>query len=508
MFIPLRHENMEGRRWPVISLALILINLVVFLGTHWQIDDQSAQGSDVPAHILMLAGMHPELTMPPDVQEFVTTFQQKHPGTWSEIKSETRDVADAWDARIRLMEDRSALQREMDSLVEQYSRAKTETILGQYAFTPAHPHAITYITANFLHGGWLHLIGNMWFLWLAGAILEDTWGRVIFPIFYLVAGVAALQFHAWFNPGSSVATLGASGAVAALMGAFLMRFPKTKIEVALVLGLRSLTNLALGKGIRFKARAVWLLPLWLLMEIFSGTIFGQGSGVAHWAHVGGFVFGMLGALVIQKTGLEAQANEAIEQKVSWSADPLMVQASECAEQGRVDEAIAKLNEYVKSKADSADAYALLQQLTWRKGDRAGHREATTKLCQIHLKQQDKEAAWRDYEELQNVGGGDLPPATWIELCRYLEEQQNLDRAVGEYEKLAVAYPKDKQSILALIAAGRLSLKRLNRPDDALKFYQAAEASPVPHLDWDTNIQNGIAGAKAALSGANSPAAIS
>lgn len=506
MFIPLRHENMEGRRWPVISLALIAINFAVFLGTHWRIDEQSSQNSDVPAHILMLAAMHPELSMPEDVKDYVTSFQQKHPGTWNEIKSETRDVADAWDARIRLIEDQSALQREMDSLVEQYSNSKTETIVGQYAFTPAHPKAITYLTANFLHAGWLHLIGNMWFLWLAGAILEDTWGRVIFPIFYLVAGFAALQFHAWFNPGSAVATLGASGAVAALMGAFLMRFPTTKIEVALVLGLRSLTNLALGKGIRFKAQALWLLPLWLLMEIFSGAIFGQASGVAHWAHVGGFVFGMIGALAIRKSGLEAQANEAIEKKVSWSADPLMVQASEFAEQGKVDEAIAKLQEHVKTKPDSADAYTQLQQLCWRKGDRAGHHDATVKLCQVHLKQQDKEAAWRDYEEFKNAGGENLPPAVWLELSRYLEEQQNLEGAVSEYERLASAHPNDKQSVLALIAAGRLSLKRLNRPDEALKFYKAAAASPVPHLDWETNIQNGIAAANAALTGSAVPTA--
>jgi hypothetical protein len=242
MFIPLCHENNEGRRWPVISLALIVINLAVFLGTHWQMDDQNSKNSDVPAHILLLSAMHPDLSMPPDVKEFVISFQQKHPETWKEATSETRDLADAWDARIRLIEDKGALQREMDSLVEQFSRMKNDSILGQYAFVPAHPRAITYVTANFLHAGWLHLIGNMWFLWLAGAILEDTWGRVIYPLFYFAAGAAALQFHAWFNPNSNVPTLGASGAVAALMGAFLMRFPTTKIEVALVLGLRSLTN--------------------------------------------------------------------------------------------------------------------------------------------------------------------------------------------------------------------------------------------------------------------------
>jgi len=139
MLIPLRHENMEGRRWPVISIALVLINLVVFLATHGQIEDQSPKNGEVRAHILLLAAMHPELKMPPDVQEFVSTFQQQHPGTWREAQSPNRDVADAWDARIRLMEDQTALQQEMDSLVGQFSSAEQTSVLEQYAFTPAHP---------------------------------------------------------------------------------------------------------------------------------------------------------------------------------------------------------------------------------------------------------------------------------------------------------------------------------------------------------------------------------
>jgi membrane associated rhomboid family serine protease len=497
MFIPLRHENNEGRRWPVISLALIVINLAVFLGTHWQMDEQNSKDSDVPAHILLLAAMHPQLSMPPDVNEFVTSFQQKHPDLWKEATSETRNLADAWDARIRLIDDERALQREMDTLAEEFSKMKNDSILGQYAFVPAHPRAITYVTANFLHAGWLHLIGNMWFLWLAGAILEDTWGRLIYPVFYFAAGAAALQFHAWINPGSNVPTLGASGAVAALMGAFLMRFPTTKIEVALVLGLRSLTNLALGKGIRFKAAAYWLLPLWVLMEILSGSIFGGASGVAHWAHVGGFVFGLMAALVIRYSGVEQQASEAIDKKVSWTADPLIAQAGELMEHGKVDEAIAKLTEHLNTKPDSVDARTMLQQLYWRKGDTVSYQNEIVKLCQAHLKAQDKAAAWHDYEEFQNSGGEKLPAATWLELGRYLEEQQNFDRAVSEYEKLAAAWPAEKPSLLALISAGRLSLKNLNRPADALRFYQAASASPIPHLDWETNIQTGIKAATAA-----------
>jgi Rhomboid family len=81
-------------------------------------------------------------------------------------------VADGWDARIRLIDDQTALQQEMDSLAKQFSSAEQASVLEQYAFTPAHPKPIAYLTANFLRGGWLHLIGNMWFLWLAGATLE------------------------------------------------------------------------------------------------------------------------------------------------------------------------------------------------------------------------------------------------------------------------------------------------------------------------------------------------
>lgn len=115
----------------------------------------------------------------------------------------------------------------------------------------------------FLHTGWLHLIGNMWFLWLAGFILEDRWGRVIYPIFYLLAGIAASLFHVLFYHGSLAPVLGASGAIAALMGGFLVRFPKLKIEMMWFM---------LIFRVRFKAYAYWLLPMWLFMEIFYGSL--------------------------------------------------------------------------------------------------------------------------------------------------------------------------------------------------------------------------------------------
>ena len=492
MLIPLRHENMEGRRRPVISIAIIAINVLAFLGTHWQIEAQNPKRSEVRAHILLLAAMHPELSMSPDEQELVTGFRKGNPAVWSRVTSQNRDVVDAWDAKMRLIEDPAELQRQMDSLAQQYAELEHNSILERYAFIPAHPQPISYITANFLHGGWLHIIGNMWFLWLAGAILEDTWGRVIYPIFYFVSGAMALQFYAWASPGSIVPTLGASGAVAALMGAFLLRYPKTKIEMLWLFGFGF-------RSYRFHARAYWLLPLWLLMEVFSGAIFGSSSGVAHWAHVGGFVFGAVAAVGLRYSGLEHVANQAIEAKVTWTADPAIVQATEKMDQGNLDEAIAILQTHTANGSASIDAWTLLSQLYWRKNDIPKYHQAIIKLCQMHLKAQNVDAAWQDFGEYLNSGGERMPASTWLELCRAAEGQQNFERAVEEYDKLARAYPTERQSLLALMAAGRLSQKKLNRPAEALHFYKAAADSPVPHLDWAINIQSGIQEAQKALS---------
>jgi tetratricopeptide (TPR) repeat protein len=141
---------------------------------------------------------------------------------------------------------------------------------------------------------------------------------------------------------------------------------------------------------------------------------------------------------------------------------------------------------------------MLQQVHWRRSDMPAYLQATAQLCQWHLKAQDSEAAWRAYEEYTNAGGDKLPPATWLEIARLLETQEHFDRAATEYERLAQAHPTEKQSILSLVAAGRLYLKKLNRPDEALKCYESANTSKVPHLDWQPNIDAGLRDAKTAL----------
>src|SRR5215475_7244960 len=100
----------------------------------------------------------------------------------------------------------------------------------------------------------------------------------------------------------------------------------------------------------------------------------------------------------------------------------------------------------------------------------------------------------------------MPAGTWLELCKGAEEIKEFERALQEYESLARAYPKERHSLTAQLRAARLCLKRLNRPQDALRIYQAAAASPVPHLDWEQMIQSGIKEAKAAVGGGSAVAA--
>jgi membrane associated rhomboid family serine protease len=366
----------------------------------------------------------------------------------------------------------------------------------KYGFIPAEQRPVTYITANFLHLSWLHLIGNMWFLWLAGFVLEDHWGRIVYVVFYLLAGAAAQQLYGWMSSGSITPAVGASGAVAGLMGAFLVRFPKMKIEMAWFwfFGLTSY---------RFKAAAYWLLSAWLLIEVLSGALFGAATGVAHWAHVGGFVFGAIAAYGLSLTRVEQKVNQSLDEKAEWQCDPALAQATEMIEQNQFDQALALLHSFLASHPDSLDAAHLLQQIYWRKGDLAAFYDASLELCALHLKARDWESAWQCYQEARNVREQQIPAKLWFDLCRAAENLKKFDLALQEYRELASTCPADRHCLMAQIAAGRICLSHLQRPREALHFFQEAAASPIPHLDWEQTIEAGIRNAQAAISSSRS-----
>lgn len=144
-----------------------------------------------------------------------------------------------------------------------------------------------FVTSMFLHGGWLHLIGNMWTLWIFGDNVEDRMGPVRFVAFYLLCGLAAGITHLLTNPDSSIPTVGASGAIAGVMGAYFFLFPFARVIVLVPV---------LFFPFFFELPAVTYLGIWALTQVFSGTLsLAEASdvgGIAWWAHVGGFGAGL------------------------------------------------------------------------------------------------------------------------------------------------------------------------------------------------------------------------
>ncbi|NGM45335.1 rhomboid family intramembrane serine protease [Rhodobacter sp. SGA-6-6] len=143
----------------------------------------------------------------------------------------------------------------------------------------------TLLTHMFLHGGWMHLIGNMLFLWIFGDNLEEEMGRIGFLLFYLGSGLAAAALQIAADPGSGAPMVGASGAVAGVMGGYLLLYPKARVDVLLffVIFFRV-----------FALRAWIVLGLWFGLQLVSGVSTPtEGGGVAYWAHIGGFLAGLV-----------------------------------------------------------------------------------------------------------------------------------------------------------------------------------------------------------------------
>jgi membrane associated rhomboid family serine protease len=167
-----------------------------------------------------------------------------------------------------------------------YSRS---ALIQMYGLTPDHFRLTTLVTSMFLHGGWMHVLGNMLYLWVFGNRLEDALGHAKFLAFYMLCGVAAAVAQVLLNPYSTLPMVGASGAIAGVMGAYLLKFPGARI-LTLVFVFFFVTT--------FEIPAVILLGYWFVIQLFSGlgsfakTNLSDG-GVAWFAHVGGFLAGMI-----------------------------------------------------------------------------------------------------------------------------------------------------------------------------------------------------------------------
>jgi membrane associated rhomboid family serine protease len=262
--IPVK-DNIPTLRFPVVTVALIVINIAVFV---WQVTQSSDPGSSTSPHVPGLSEQD-ETTL----DYGAIPYRLTHPGKDCAVGN----VATGPDASNSLQ---VVCQGTSEYRVAQSSPN----------FTPldSPPWWATVFTSMFLHGGILHIAFNMLFLWIFGNNIEDSMGRPRFLLFYLLAGIVAAYTQALLTAGSTVPAIGASGAIAGVLGGYLLLYPRARVLTVLLI-IFFVTIIEIPAAI--------LLAIWFVLQFLPAlgqvtTSAAGGEGVAYWAHVGGFAFGL------------------------------------------------------------------------------------------------------------------------------------------------------------------------------------------------------------------------
>ncbi|MGE0452561.1 MAG: rhomboid family intramembrane serine protease [Vicinamibacteria bacterium] len=343
LVIPIAQQDSTVRRLPYVSFGLIAANVALFLMTSL---GAATSGTTSAAYERLDAWAgylveHPYLTPRPELAERLgagfETALSKARSDWQESNPDGAP-------------DRANEQEHLDSLSREAVAALQALPAQRLGFVPREPSLPKALSSMFTHGGWLHLLGNMLFLFLSGPFLEDRYGRGLFAAVYLLSGFAATGFHASQAQDSVVPLVGASGAIAGVMGAFLIRLGKARIQF-LVLPIPFLPFL------RFKPflPAFVVLPLWAAEQYLSARLFPE-SGVAWWAHIGGFAFGGVVAAAIGLMRIEDRwINPSIEAKVTLSQHPGLEAALDARLAGDLAGARASIDAALRAQPGNLDA---------------------------------------------------------------------------------------------------------------------------------------------------------
>jgi membrane associated rhomboid family serine protease len=282
LILPYGHDkSVYGRQW--LTWLLIAINVIVFLVTTLMDRGADQRIREAVDALDTAHEIYPEARVPSRVFETLTPRLRAVLGF---ITSDDPDDADAPGS----FEVRKAARRLVAAVGDRPS--------VRFGYVPGRPRALGFFTNAFMHADIWHLAGNMLFLWLVGTVIECYWESLPFSILYVVSAAIGTLAHHLAAPSSMIPLIGASGAIAGLMGAFLVGHPRTRVKMFLAPWL-------FRPHFITRAVPVWLLlPGWFLLQLGFGiqASGGKGEGVAYWAHVGGFLAGVVGAAIMKVGG--------------------------------------------------------------------------------------------------------------------------------------------------------------------------------------------------------------
>ena len=372
MFLPVGHDQSSVRRLPWVTFVLMGLCVLAFLLSLGPVQSTNKKAARLLTEISEYFFAHPNLELDPEIDQFLFGFIPDHQDQREAFKEVLKEgvrvsgLIGGEEGEDQGPEETEAEQQaQLDRLTDDFHRTLKSSPYFTFGLVPADQHIYAYITHQFMHGGWMHLIFNMLFLYLAGPYLEDVWGRPLFAAFYLSAGVFAALIYAMKYPLMEGPIIGASGAIAGLMGAFMIRHGSTKITMMLwFFFFRP----------KFLDVPAWVvLPMWLLKEVFYGQAVdfggGQGSGVAHWAHVAGFVYGLVIAAGVKQLRFEEKYVEnALDAKLEHHQDLDLEEALDARKSGELEKADKILGSRLKASPGDFDAAMAYWDLRRDMGD--------------------------------------------------------------------------------------------------------------------------------------------
>jgi len=472
LLIPTGQENSEVRRTPWVSIVLIALNILFFLGVrrHLKPEDRSGELERKGHEIQQYLAEHPYLELPTDLAVHLDAETLRD---LEEVRQASRARGEA-PAPATLARERQDLQRLTDELFAIARRSPLES----YGFIPAHPALGAIVQSLFVHAGWLHLVGNMWFLFITGPFLEDVYGRVGFTFLYLLSGIVGALAHAWQFPTSLVPVVGASGAIAGVMGAFLLRLGRSRIRFLCI----PIVLLPFFR-FRFGAPAYVVLPLWLLEQLVNVGGEGGESGVAWWAHLGGFAFGLAAAAVLKATRVEERfINPSIEKEVSWEQNPDVVKAGDARARGDLLVARLSIEKALREDPGNVDAWIQAVEIARLEGNAEAIARTSTRLLDLFLSRGERALALQLVHE-----AGDrrdpLPARFLLSAAGLLEREGHLSLALDWYRDLATRYPSDPASLKGLFRTAEI-LKGRRDARASAEALDAARRHPVYSAEWE------------------------
>jgi len=470
MLIPTGVVENEVRRTPWVSIGLLALLVLVFLsGVRGGVTKKQAReyGQGLRRTVEFWF-QHPWLRAPQGLDDAVG-------GELFEKLSRAAAQGRAAAERRRLVPVSTVVasqQERLDALFDEARRILDDRPDRGLSFVPARPEAKTLLTHQFLHGGFWHLLGNVLFLLVTAPFLEDVYGRLLFGALYLGGGAFAAGAHALATKAPETPLLGASGALAAVMGAFLIRLGRSHIRFLFI----PVIFLPLLR-FRFALPAFVVLPLWFGEQVLSAKLL-PDANVAWWAHIGGFVFGMAVAAGVSFFRIEDRwINPAIEGQIGWSQDPALLKASDARAAGAFATARNSARAVLAKDPASVDAWRSLLDTELASGRRPEAASAAARLLERYVATKEDALAAALVEEVREQLLDVLPARFFLVAASLKERAGDADAAGAELETLVARSPADPAAVRAATKLADLARRR-GSDGDALDLLAWAKGHPA------------------------------